>query len=368
VHFVLGTKAQYIKMAPLVHACMDIGLAVHIIDTGQHAGIAPDLRRIFSLPEPRFLAPRRSRDVAGIHEGIGWLWRIIRALGHCKDKAFRNEYGPVLVHGDTISTWLGARMGRIARLPVVHIEAGLRSWRWWHPFPEEIIRVMVMRMSHYLVAPSKQAQANITRMGLKDKCIFIPGNTVEDAVAMIWKPMEKRRRHVLACIHRMETLQNKRRLVAIMDNLIRLQGSGWKITFVQHPATEKIIAEMGYSPRLEKAGICVLPLQPYDAFLGKIGAAEIVIADGGSIQEECALLGKPCLVPRVTSERNDGLGRCVSLVDTDWDRWQEALAHARTLTQSAYVPPGNRPCHNIALWLRKRFFNREGRKHGQGDD
>jgi len=354
VHVVLGTKAQYIKMAPVVFACQAKGMDVNLIDTGQHAATTAELRRLFSLPEPKFLVPERSRDVAKLSEGPRWLWRLILQLGHCRAKVFEGKSGPVLVHGDTASTLIGAIMGRIAGYPVVHIESGLRSWNWWHPFPEEIIRLLVMRVSAWLVAPSAQARQNIEQMGLSPKCVFIPGNTVEDAVEMAWQPVTTQQKQILACIHRMETLQRKGRLVAILDNLIRLQSSGWHIVFVQHPATEKVIGKIGYREKLIEAGIQLLPIQPYDAFLGLIGSAEVVISDGGSVQEECAMLGKWCLVPRQATERPDGLGKCVHLVNCDWQLWREALKNKSTQSPVRHNAT-DKPSNGIAEWIAASF-------------
>lgn len=354
VHVVLGTKAQYIKMAPVILACKTQGMDVHLIDTGQHAATTLELRRIFSLPEPKMLVPGRSQDVARLSEGPFWLWRIILALGHGWERIFEKKRGPVLVHGDTASTLIGAIMGRQAGLPVVHIESGLRSWSWWHPFPEEIIRLLTMRISDWLVAPSEQSRQNIERMGLSSKCVFIPGNTVEDALEMTWKPEAPQQARILACIHRMETLQIKGRLTAILDNIIKLKEAGWQVTFVQHPATEKAIARIGYRDKLSAAGVQLLPIQPYDVFLKLMGSAEVVIADGGSIQEECALLGKWCLVPRKATERQDGLGHCVHLVDCDWRLWQQALERKPQHVAIQRDTP-NRPSMRIAHWLATTF-------------
>jgi len=357
VHIILGTKAQYIKMAPVVIACKVKGMEVNLIDTGQHAATTTELRRIFSLPEPKFLVPDRSQDVARLSEGPRWLWQLVLALSHCRKRIFDEKFGPVLVHGDTASTLIGAIMGRIAGFPVVHIESGLRSWNWWHPFPEESIRLLVMRISTYLVAPSSQAQHNIEQMGLSPKCVFIPGNTVEDAVEMAWKPVTAQQKRILACVHRLETLQRKGRLTAILDNLLRLQSAGWQVVFVQHPATEKVISRTGYREKLAKAGIQLLPIQPYDVFLKLIGSAEVVIADGGSIQEECALLGKWCLVPRQATERSNGLEKCVHLVNCDWQRWQKAL-HSRPSNMPGSRKATHGPSRNIAEWLAATFSSR----------
>ncbi|MDX8414288.1 MAG: UDP-N-acetylglucosamine 2-epimerase [Mariprofundales bacterium] len=342
-------------MAPVILACKNQGMHVKLIDTGQHAATTVELRHIFSLPQPYFLVPERVMDVAMLSEGLCWLGRLIVSVWRCRRQAFANTLGSVLVHGDTASTLIGAVMGRIAGYPIIHIESGLRSWSWFHPFPEEIIRWLVMHMSTFLIAPSLHAKQNIDRMGLGKKCIYIQGNTVADALGMTWTQTVEQPSQILACIHRMETLQSKTRFAAILNHLIKLQMQGWQVIFVQHPATENVIKKMGYRLKMVEAGIRLLPIQPYDDFLELMGKVQVVIADGGSIQEECALLGKYCLVPRQRSERQDGLGQCVHLVDCDWQRWEQALKKQTESSLPYSVPTHDQPSKAIATWLALNF-------------
>ena len=208
-------------------------------------------------------------------------------------------------------------MAKRAGLKVAHIESGLRSFNIFHPFPEEIIRIICMRLSAYLFAPSDGAVENIKKMRVRGEDFNTGGNTGIDALnlapesgALKGTGMENlalSKPYVLVSIHRFENLYSKRRLRFILDTVERISAE-FQVLFVMHGPTEKRLKKFRRKWGKSNSSIRFLPLQDFFTFSGLIKGAEFVVTDGGSVQEECSYLGKPCLIMRKRTEREDGLG------------------------------------------------------------
>jgi len=161
IYVVIGTKAQLIKMAPVMVALRNQGLPYRFISTGQHRETTQDILDNFDLRGPDHTL-YDGPDITSIpHMGL-WgarlVWRVLRR----REEVFGNKpEGIVLVHGDTLSTLLGALMGRAAGLTVGHVESGLRSFNWLHPFPEEITRLMTFGLTHVHFFPGACAVGNL---------------------------------------------------------------------------------------------------------------------------------------------------------------------------------------------------------------
>jgi UDP-N-acetylglucosamine 2-epimerase (non-hydrolysing) len=218
------------------------------------------------------------------------------------------------VHGDTPSTLLATLMARRAGLPVAHLESGLRSGSFWHPFPEELIRVLVMRRSAACFAPDAAAAANLRSMGLAARIVETSGNTGLEALRDAVADVEPGSGPVVATMHRVENLHNAERFDGFLDLLGRLNRS---VTFVVHPPTDAVLARRGGRPSVEAGGVATSGLVPYEDFVTMLAAAPFVITDGGSIQEECARLGVPTILWRDRTERRDGVGENVLVSEYD---------------------------------------------------
>ena len=209
------------------------------------------------------------------------------------------------MHGDTPSTLLATLMARRAGLPVAHLESGLRSGSFRHPFPEELIRVMVMRRSATCFAPDAASAANLRSMGLAARIVETSGNTGLEALRDAVADVEPGSGPVVATMHRVENLHNAGRFDGFLDLLGRLDRP---VTFVVHPPTDAVLARRGGRSSVEADGVATSGLVPYDEFVTMLAAAPFVVTDGGSIQEECARLGVPTLLWRDRTERPDGVG------------------------------------------------------------
>ena len=157
IHIVLGTKAQLVKMAPVMVRLRDRDIPYRFVHTGQHQATMSEMLDEFGLKHPDVVL-HRGRDVVSLPQMAVWtagiLWKCLTRRREIFGEPAR---GIVLVHGDTLSTLLGALMGKVARLRVGHVESGLRSFRLFDPFPEEIIRLLTFRLSDSLYCPGSWA-------------------------------------------------------------------------------------------------------------------------------------------------------------------------------------------------------------------
>jgi UDP-N-acetylglucosamine 2-epimerase (non-hydrolysing) len=313
LHVFIGTKAQYVKTAPLLRLFDERGTPYRLIDSGQHAALSAELRRELGVREPDVTLGGAS-DITTIPAAIRWSLTIaLRLLDgrRVRRELFGGRGGICVVHGDTPSTLLATLLARRAGLRVAHLEAGLRSRSAFEPFPEELVRRVVMRLSSLLFAPDEVAEANLRRRGLGGRTVRTSANTVVDALrySLADTPVAPTGPAVVT-MHRVENLHRPERVRGFVELVERLAATR-PVTFVVHGPTANTIAP--HRSRLEAAGVELVPLLPHAAFTRLLAAAPLVVTDGGSIQEECALLGVPTLLWRAATERPDGLGANVVL-------------------------------------------------------
>ena len=213
-----------------------------------------------------------------------------------------------MVHGDTPSTLMATLMARRAGLAVAHLESGLRSGSFRDPFPEELIRDLVMRRADVVFAPDDAAAGNLASMGVRGRVVRTSGNTGREALAGVVADVKAGSGPVVAALHRVENLHRPGRLRAFLNLLSRLAADGHKVLFVMHPPTKRVLAGHGGPAAVEASGVATSDLLPFAEFAACLAAAPFVVTDGGSIQEECTLLGVPCLLWRDRTERPDGVG------------------------------------------------------------
>lgn len=316
IHVFIGTKAQYIKMAPLLWRMDESGVDYRLVDSGQHAALAAGFRREMSLREPD-LRLGNDRDVDSIQGALCWTVGLLRRL--LSGKRLRREVydghdGICVVHGDTPTTLLSALMTKRAGLPLAHVEAGLRTHNWFQPFPEEAIRVLVGRMADVLFAPDAKAAAELEAQGVKGRIVSTSANTVAETLRAVAVEANQSGPAVVT-MHRVENLYRRRRCETLVATVEKL-ASSTPVRWYLHGPTERSLAGDSRS-RLVEAGVELLPLAGHADFLDSLAAAPFVITDGGSVQEECALLGVPTLLWRDRTDRGDGMGRNVVLSHYD---------------------------------------------------
>lgn len=344
IHVFIGTKAQYIKTSPLIRLMDEQGVAYRLIDSGQHAALTRGLRRELGVREPDHVLGGAA-DITTVPQAVRWSAGLATRLGNAgrlRQEVFGGHGGICVVHGDTPSTFLSVLMARRAGLTTAHLEAGLRSRSLLHPFPEELIRLAVMRWSQLLFAPDDVAVANLARLRLTGEVVPVGGNSVVEALrrALPELPAPGSGPAVVT-MHRVENLRNRARTDALVELVLQAVRTQ-PVRFVVHGPTAETFARRGIDARLRAAGVDVVPLLPHRDFTAAIAAAPWVITDGGSVQEEGALLGVPMLLWRQRTERPDGLDANVVLSGFDPAVARAFLAdpqaHRRSVVDAGRTP------------------------------
>jgi len=355
LHFFIGTKAQLIKMAPIMQELDRRGVAYRFINAGQHAATLSVLIEQFGLRPPDVSLRSGTDNISRLSQGIAWLggllWQAMVRPGRVRAEVFGGRGGLVLIHGDTATTLISAIMAKRAGLDVAHVEAGLRSYNVLDPFPEELIRLVAMRLADLLFAPDEWAMGNLRRMRVRGAVEWSGGNTIADTLAFAQSlpEVETGSGHAVMSIHRFETIQSRGRLARVIA-LARRIGAERPVRFVTHGPTLNYLKRHNLLAELESApGVEMLPLQDYLTFVAMIRRAAFIVIDGGSIQEESAILGVPCLVLRNRTERRDGLGQNALLAGSDEAKITGFLADfERYRCQPAVRGGGEGPAARIA--------------------
>ncbi|MEA3511394.1 MAG: UDP-N-acetylglucosamine 2-epimerase [Actinomycetota bacterium] len=328
IHVFIGTKAQYIKTAPLLRLMDAEGVDYRLIDSGQHADLSRDLRVELGIREPDVVLASGG-DIDSIGQAVMWSGRLsgrLASSSRLTSEVFGGLGGICVVHGDTPSTLIAALMARRAGLDVAHLEAGLRSHNYTQPFPEELIRIATMRLSRYLFAPDDAAMANLEAMGLLDRATPTLANSSVEALAFaVSETPVGSTGPAVATMHRVENLKRKERVNGFVDLLLEI-ASTYPVLLVLHGPTKPTLKKSGALAALTEAGVETTDLMAHNEFTKALAAAPLVVTDGGSIQEECALLGVPTLLWRGKSERPDGLGANVVLSNYRRDVTRNFLA------------------------------------------
>ncbi|MDR7189105.1 UDP-N-acetylglucosamine 2-epimerase (non-hydrolyzing) [Microbacterium sp. BE35] len=322
--FIYGTTAEAIKLAPIARRLDARGIPYEHWVTQQHT----DALRV-AMPQLGFRAPDRviadgwrGKPLKTPLQMVGWMFDVgiwtLRNLRSIRKSLPRNSV--VIVHGDTVTTVLGTFIGRLAGAPVAHVEAGLRSGDWRHPFPEELDRRIVGRLAQIHYAPAEEAAANLAG---RANVVMTHGNTVVDAVrdAAAGRIVVADEEYGLVLLHRFEFISNPQ---LVRDTLVALdQESPLPMKVVvdsySRDTMERTIASFG----LQKFSI--MAKQEHSEFVDTLRAAAFIVTDSGGVQEEAAVFGLPTLVHRMATERSEGIGTTAMLSLWDLNRVREFL-------------------------------------------
>jgi len=312
--FILGCRAEYIKVFPVMLELQKRNEDYYFIHTGQHS--LGNLCEIFGTkrpdvilsPEPDKSSKFNAKEAKAIKWALGMIFKVKRELKKLPNLKY------VLYHGDTMSTGISAVASSrlfnwFKKYKNVHLEAGLRSFNIKEPFPEEIIRRIVTKFSDVLIAPSELAELNLKKY--KRKKIFKLGNTILDSVDVASKIAQKRdlipfsERFALITVHRHENIKSKERLSKIVQII---NSISIPIYFSLHDNTKaKLIEFEIYDKLKENPNIHFFKNMDYVSFIYQMSKCSLIVCDGGSMQEESLIFGKPCIVLRMATERQEGL-------------------------------------------------------------
>jgi len=321
---VFGTRPEAIKMFPVVHALQAMpGIETRVCVTAQHralldqvlelAGIVPDI-------DLDIMRPDQTLD--------GLTARLIVALGEAFDAERPDR---VLVHGDTLTTMVASLAAYYRKIPVGHVEAGLRSGDIHHPWPEEVNRRVVACIADMNFAPTEAAANALRAENRAEAGIHVTGNTVIDA--LLATQARIRETPMLAAeIGPLVARFAGRRIIAVTSHRRENFGDGMAniagaIRDIAAREDVAVIFPVHPNPNVRRvmdAALADLPnvamVEPldYPNFVGLLDACEIVLTDSGGVQEEAPSLGKPVLVMRETTERPEGVAAGTArLVGTD---------------------------------------------------
>ncbi len=316
IHFIIGTRAQLFKMAPIVLECQKQKLNWRWVYTAQHKDTIEETLKIFNLPPPDYTVVHWNTEAKTLGKVWKWFLSMLLALPQSRKilSGYTGKHHIVLTHGDTLTTWLGALMGKLTRTKVMHVESGLRSFNLLKPFPEEINRLITFRLSDYYACPGVWAVENLKKY--KGEKINTGENTQLDTIRFGYRHAESadikipKNKYVVASLHRYENIFKEDRFNKIVDGLEQVSRK-LPIYLIQHPATEEQLKKL---PQVEERitrnpKIHLLPRLEYLPFIKIIKHSEFVITDGGGNQEELYHIGKPTLLFRDETERQDGLGK-----------------------------------------------------------
>ncbi|WP_241245913.1 UDP-N-acetylglucosamine 2-epimerase [Microbacterium sp. 4R-513] len=260
---------------------------------------------------------------------VGWAFDVVgwsvRHLGKIRRTLPAGSL--VIVHGDTMTTVLGTFIGRRLRVPVAHIEAGLRSGNWRHPFPEELDRRVVGRFAHIHYVPSEEAAENLAG---RQNVVLTHGNTAKDAVNDAALGMSSgdsdAHAYALVLLHRYEFISNP----ALVRETLRTLDANSPVSLrlivdsYSRGAIEETIEELG----LQRFSLTTK--LEHGQFVAAMKGAEFIVTDSGGIQQEAAALGIPTLIHRRVTEGREGFGTTAVLSGWDQGVLREFLAdHAR---------------------------------------
>lgn len=295
-------------MAPVLQELERQNLPHLFVLTGQHTETMDDLIKAFKIRHPDDILVQRGEANTKI-KLIRWLQLAWQASSR---KPYFKHASSILVHGDTISTLLGALIGKRNHIPIVHIEAGLRSFNYFHPFPEEIIRLLVDKMSSIHFCQDNWAVNNLSKYknNRNHHIINTKFNTIVDSLRFALQnnvTKSRTNRFSIVSLHRYENLSNTKRFNTLMQLVIDTSLL-IHVKFIMHPVTKLKLIETGWLNRLKEHNISLLERMDYVSFIQLITASNFLITDGGSNQEETAYMGLPCLIMRKATERQEGIG------------------------------------------------------------
>ena len=330
IAIIIGTRPEAIKLAPVIRALKKEGIKTTVCIFRQHGkmldetlrelNVKPDISFSISISD-RMLGKGSGliqKGIAGLQSGLG----ILRYMKFLK----KEKPDMVIVQGDTLTAFLAAFLAFLAKTPVAHVEAGLRTYDKFAPFPEEINRQLIARLADIHFAPTESAKQNLLREGISENHIYVVGNTAIDALFQVAGTeevvppsggptserleVEPRKKIILVTAHRRESFGEGLKEICSALKEIAEKRSDVKIVLPVHPNpnVEKVVREE--LEGIKNIELCA-PL-PYTKMVEAMRASYLILTDSGGIQEEAPSLGKPVLVMREKTERQEGVDAGVS--------------------------------------------------------
>ena len=295
---IIGTRPEVIKMAPIIKALQkDKVFRTTIICSAQHRELLDDTLSVFHLmPDIDLNIMKNNQTISQLS---GALCSAFEAV------AKQDHYDAWLVQGDTTTTFIASLIAFYHKIPVGHVEAGLRTGDKHEPFPEEMNRILASDLATWHFTPTTDEKDNLIKEGINENTIFVTGNTVIDALYSLGHKNQPipvgDKKTLLATIHRRENFGEP--LLHIFDALkkIACEFSNVDIVYPVHPNPN--VKDVAYRELSGYDNIHLIAPQKYEAFCALMEKSYFILTDSGGVQEEAPALGKPVLVLREKTER-----------------------------------------------------------------
>lgn len=323
VLLIFGTRPEAIKLAPLIHELERKGADQIVCVTGQQREMLQQMLEFFQIK------PDADLDIMSVQQSLEDITR--QALEGVEAIIKKEQPDIVVVQGDTTTAFVGALAAYYQKIPVAHVEAGLRTNNIYSPFPEEMNRRMISQIATLHFAPTQTSANNLVASGVDSPNIHITGNTVVDAI--MWGVAQKEPFHnpalkkfnfndksvVLVTTHRRENLGKG--LASIYAAIKRLATEFPKTDFFFPVHLNPLVQKQAREALGATANVILIEPLDYPDMISLIDKSAFIMTDSGGIQEEAPSLGKPVLVLRDTTERGEGItAGTAKLVGSDEDK------------------------------------------------
>lgn len=364
--FVFGTRPEVIKLAPVILELKKYPQNYNIMtcNTEQQKELSNQTLSYFGLKADINLdCMRENQSLAGVQS------RILTSL----DKIFdESKIDATIIQGDTITVLTGALVSFYHKVPVFHVEAGLRSYDIFEPFPEEIMRQMASRVIQLNFAPTESNKKALLKEGINENSIYVTGNTVIDALfCLSEKTMQEARNFfdfsinldklVLITVHRREN--HGERIDRILQAISDLAEKYSDHTFILPVHPNPNVKNKVYAKLEQFKNVHLMQPLDYPNLVYLMKNAKLILTDSGGIQEEAPSFGCPTLVMRYETERKEGIEAGVSiLVGADYEKIisesEKILAYDKSQTRlQAQNPYGDGKAAERIEKIIREYFN-----------
>jgi len=327
IALVFGTRPEAIKMAPVAYALKNVEFfELQIVLTAQHRELLDQVMEIFKLKADYDLNIMQEKQTltqitVRVLEGLERIWQ-------------KDTPDMVLVHGDTTTTFAASLAAFYKKIPIGHVEAGLRTYDKYQPYPEEMNRHLTGVLSDLHFAPTRRAKENLLKENVPSNNVFVTGNTVIDALLFVYNTLDKfeinlpveipKGKYILVTSHRRENWGKPLENIALALKEILNEFEDLYIVYPVHPnpiIRDTVNSILGN----EKRAILISPVD-YVTMVYLIANCKLVLTDSGGLQEEAPSLGKPVLVLREVTERPEAVeAGTVKIIGTDRQRIVEEV-------------------------------------------
>lgn len=351
---VFGTRPEAIKMAPVVLALSNAdGIESRICVTGQHRQMLDQVLDLFHIkPDYDLNLMKPGQNLVDITSGV--LSGLSDVLEHFNPNL-------VLVHGDTTTTLAASLASYYKKIPVGHIEAGLRTGNIYSPWPEEVNRRIAGTLAHLHFAPTTKARDNLLRESINPDNVFVTGNTVIDALFHVVAELDNNAEQSKSWLSEFG-IETDKRMILVTGHRRENFGAGFEricsaLAQIAQRDDVQIVYPVHLNPNVKGpveqclgrlSNVRLISPQDYLPFVWLMRQASLILTDSGGVQEEAPSLGKPVLVMRDTTERPEAVeAGTVRLVGTDEERIVAEVARlldcgsAREAMARAHNPYGD---------------------------